>query len=198
VLYTDLGLPPPSNLGESQAASARARACSASGCCPSRPPATGKQPRWLGGLPGAACCARGLPAFRWPLRAQLPLACRPMPAGNKGAKTHTPTDEAALKQLQELHELPGLVLEFRCMQVARRGRLLGGGCLPAACVLRNPCPLFCRAAGDCSGDGGPCVGGQAPGWASRRQARSQPCLCPSPSPSPPPLPAEHPDQVAGA
>lgn len=32
------------------------------------------------------------------------------------AKTHFTTDEAALKQLASLHPLPGLVLEFRCMQ----------------------------------------------------------------------------------
>lgn len=38
-------------------------------------------------------------------------------AGARGtAKTHLPTDEASLKQLQLAtgHELPGLVLEYRC------------------------------------------------------------------------------------
>jgi hypothetical protein len=43
--------------------------------------------------------------------------CRTCAAGARGAaKTHLPTDEASLKQLQLAtgHELPGLILEYRC------------------------------------------------------------------------------------
>lgn len=44
------------------------------------------------------------------LTANVVHACR------GSAKTHLTTDEAALKQLAPLHPLPGLVLEYRCMQ----------------------------------------------------------------------------------
>lgn len=43
----------------------------------------------------------------------------PPPAahGRAAAKTHLPTDEAALKQLQHLSPLPGLVIQHRALQV---------------------------------------------------------------------------------
>lgn len=37
----------------------------------------------------------------------------PMSASAKAGRSHASTDEAALKQLAHLHELPGLVIEYR-------------------------------------------------------------------------------------
>lgn len=50
----------------------------------------------------------------------LAYCCAAWPAGGGrgAAKTHLPTNEAALKQLAVKHELPGLVLEHRCVHAA--------------------------------------------------------------------------------
>lgn len=50
----------------------------------------------------------------------------PTAHGRAAAKTHLPTDEAALKQLQRLSPLPGLVIQHRALQVGGLGNLMEG------------------------------------------------------------------------
>lgn len=54
-----------------------------------------------------------------PLGSLACCAACPAGGGRGAAKTHLPTNEAALKQLATKHELPGLVLEHRCVCVLR-------------------------------------------------------------------------------
>lgn len=57
--------------------------------------------------------------------APLPLQLPPPTArGRAAAKTHLPTDEAALRELQALSPLPGLVLAHR--EVGLAGKSVGG------------------------------------------------------------------------
>lgn len=48
----------------------------------------------------------------------LPQLPPPAAHGRAAAKTHLPTDEAALRQLQHLSPLPGLVIQHRALQAS--------------------------------------------------------------------------------
>lgn len=66
------------------------------------------------------------------LYTQLRLPPPKATGGRSAAKTHTPTDEASLRQLASLHALPGLVLEHRCLNNIATKWLQPGWVLDAA------------------------------------------------------------------